>query len=169
MPAIVYTNTVFTGAGLKNMAGQRVSFQWFGFAPAPSDGSVPTTLNSILNGTISIEESANVATAPTTAFNGFVDGWVENATLSGTVEGYVQPSSVVPTYSGAITPFTSGQYYFKVLVGTVYHACFGYFSNIKVSADVNDVSKISFSYTLTGIPTVAQYDYVRGGSAPPTT
>lgn len=169
MPGIVYTNTVFTGAGLKNLAGQRVSYQWFGYAIDPGDGSIPTTLTSILNGTMSIEQNTPVATAPTTAFNGFVDGWSECTTISGSVEGYIQPSSVVPTVSGTVTPFTSPRYYFKVLIGSVYYAGFGYFSNAKISADVNDVTKIAVDFTLVGIPTTAQMAVVTGGAAPPTT
>jgi hypothetical protein len=169
MPAIVYTNTVFTGAGLKNLSGQRVSFQWFGYAPDPGDGSIPTTLTSILNGTMSIEQNTPVATAPTTAFNGFVDGWSECTTISGSIEGYIQPSSVVPTVSGVTTPFTSPRYYFKVLIGSVHYAGFGYFSSAKISADVNDIAKIAFDFTLVGIPTTAQVAIVTGGAAPPTT
>lgn len=169
MPGIVYTNTVFAGVGLKNLSGQRVSFQWFGFAPAPSDGSVPTTLQSILNGQMSVEENTPVTTAATTAYNGFVTGWNECTTITGSVAGFLQPSSVQPTASGVITPFSGGKYYFKVLIGTVYYAGFGYFSGIKISTDVDDVAKVSFDYTLVGIPTAAQFDYVRGGSAPPTT
>jgi hypothetical protein len=168
MPGIAYTNTVFTGAGLKNLAGQRVSFQWFGYALDPGDGSIPTTLTSLLNGTMSIEQNTPVATAPTTAFNGFVDGWSECTTISGSVEGYIQPSSVVPTVSGTVTPFTSPRYYFKVLIGSVYYAGFGYFSSAKTSADVNDVTKIAFDFTLVGIPTTAQMAVVTGGAAPPT-
>ncbi len=72
MPGIVYTSTVFTGAGLRNLAGQRVSYQWFGYALDPANGTIPTTLTSILNGTISIEQNTPVATAPTTAFNGLL-------------------------------------------------------------------------------------------------
>jgi hypothetical protein len=169
MPGITYTTTVFTGAGLKNLSGQRVSYQWFGYAPDPGNGTIPTTFTSLLNGTISIEQNTPVATAPTTAFNGFVDGWSESTTVSGSVEGYVQPSSVVPTVSGTTTPFTSTKYYFKVLIGSVYYAGFGYFSSAKISSDVNEIAKVSFEYTLVGIPTTAQIAIVTGGSAPPTT
>ena len=169
MPAIVYTSTVFTGAGLRNLAGQRVSYQWFGYALDPANGTIPTTLTSMINGTISIEQNTPVATAPTTAFNGFTDGWSECTTISGSVEGYIQPSSVVPTITGTTTSFTSSRYYFKVLIGSVYYAGFGYFSSAKISADVNDVTKIAFDYTLVGIPTTAQMAIVTGGSAPPTT
>jgi hypothetical protein len=122
-----------------------------------------------LNGTISIEQNTPVATAPTTAFNGFVDGWSECTTISGSVEGYIQPSSVVPTVSGATKSFTSSRYYFKLLIGSVYYAGFGYFSSAKISADVNDVTKIAFDFTLVGTPTTAQMAIVTGGSAPPTT
>lgn len=169
MPGITYTNTVFTGAGLRNLAGQKVSYQWFGYAVAPSDGSIPTTLTSMINGTMSIEQNTPVATAATTAFNGFVDGWSECTTISGSVEGYLQPSSVVPSISGATTSFTSVKYYFKVLIGTAYYAGFGYFSSMKISADVNDIVKVAFDYTLVGIPATAQMAIVTGGSAPPTT
>lgn len=169
MPGITYTNTVFTGAGLKNLSGQRVSFQWFGFAPAPSDGSVPTTLNSVLNGEISVEENTPVQSAPTTAYNGFTTGWNECTTLSGTVEGFIQPSSVVPTVSGVISPFSNGKYYFKMLIGTVSYAGFGYFSGIKLGSTNEGKATVSFSWQLVGLPTASQFDYVRGGSAPPTT
>lgn len=169
MPAITYTNTIFTGIGLKNLSGQKVSFQWFGFASAPSDGSVPTTLNSILNGSMKISEETPVQTAPTTAYNGFVDAWNECTTITGTVEGYLQPASIQPTVSGAILPTSNGLYYFKALIGTLYYAGFGYFSGFEHATTADDAAHITFNFTMTGIPTAATFDYVRGGAAPPTT
>lgn len=169
MSEIVYTNTLFTGVGLKNGAGERVSFRWAGIAVASAYGSVPGSLESILNGAITVEESGPMVSYPTTAFNGFAGGYTENAVVSGTIEGYLQPKSIQPTSSGAIVPRTSLLYFLKVLIGTHYHAAFVRLFNIAEGSTADDTAYIHYRYQIVGIPLSLQSAFVEGGGPPPLT
>jgi len=169
MSEIVYTNTLFTGVGLKNYAGERVSYRWAGIAVASAYGVVPESLESILNGGITVDESAPMATYPTTAFNGFAGGHVENAVVTGSIDGYLQPKSIQPTSSGAIFPRTSFLYFLKVLIGSHYHAAFVRLTNIAEGATADDVSYIQYRYQVVGIPLALQSAFVEGGGPPPLT
>jgi hypothetical protein len=167
MPEIVYTTTLFTGSGLKNASGNPVSFRWAGISVASAYGSVPGSLDSILNGSITVDESAQIATYPTTAFNGFAGGYAENAVVQGTIDGYLQPKSVQPTSSGAVIPRTALLYFIKVLIGTHYHAAFVRLSDISEGSTGDDVAYIRFRYQVVGIPLALQSAFVRGGAQPP--
>lgn len=167
MPEIVYSNTLFTGRGLKNAAGEPVSYRWAGIAVASAYGSVPGSLDSMLNGSITVDEGAPMVTYPTTAFNGFAGGYVENAVVQGSIDGYLQPKSVQPTSSGAIFPRTSLLYFVKVLIGTHYHAAFVRISDISEGATGDDTAYVRFRYQVVGIPLALQSAFVRGGVQPP--
>jgi hypothetical protein len=169
MSEIAYTKTIFAGPGLKNAAGQRVSFRWAGLALAPSYGTIPESLDSILNGAITTEETSDTATFPTTAYNGFAGSYSENAVVRGVIEGYLQPKSVQPTATGPIFPRTIQLYFLKILVGTMYHAAFVRLQSIAEGSTADDTCYVVLRYQVAGVPLALQSEFVRGGEQPPLT
>ena len=160
---------IFTGAGLASSttAGTRTSYQWLGLAPYVNEATAPVYV-SLVNGSISINESTDVTTYPTTACNGFVTATLGNTVITGSADGYVLAADPTPT--GPTTPFsvsrTSGPIWIKVLIGSVYYECRGFITSIEFAATPDEVVKATFDFTLFGIPKAAQYELWKAGAAP---
>lgn len=161
---------LFTGRGFP-VAGSllRFSFQWFGFSdtgPAtPGDWDTIPYLG-LVNGQMTWESSASIATYGTTAFNGFVDGTPGSTTMTGSVLGYLASSDTPPTPYQPYQAEHSKLWYVKILAGSMAVESRALLSQIQTSLDVNDVAMIGFNFTLIGIPRQAQFNFLAGVGEP---
>ena len=156
--------SVFTGSGYNSPNGGRMSFQWLGLAPYVT-GQAPN-YTSVINGTIKFSEQSNPVTLQTTAWNGFVDGYVENASISGTVSGFVLPSYVAPSPVYPNLPITGRVWWIKILIGTLYYEGRSLISGLDFSTGVDEVVTVDFNFQFIGIPKTTQFYYLAGGNPP---
>jgi len=160
---------IFTGAGFASAItpGTRTSYQWLGLAPYVDENTAPVYV-SIVNGSITINESTDVTTYPTTACNGFVTATLGNTVITGSADGYVLAAETTPT--GPTTPSSvtrkSNPIWIKVLIGSAFYECRGFVTNFEIAATPDEVVKASFDFTLFGIPKTAQQILWSAGAAP---
>ena len=159
---------VFTGAGVPSPAGYRMNFQWLGISSTlPVNGNYsPLVFTSIVNGSIQFSEQSNVVTLQTTAWNGFVDGYAENAVISGTVRGFAQGTYLAPAPVSPVLPNTGRVWWMKILIGTIYYEGKTLISGLDIASDLEEVVTVVFNFTFIGLPRTTQVQYLTGGNPP---
>lgn len=156
--------TIFTGAGLAYPGGGRVSYQWLGIGQYILNQ--PPVYESLVNGSIQFKESATATSLPTTAWNGFTDGYVGNSTVSGSVQGWVKASDTAPTSNGVRQSMTSQLYWMKILIGSLYYECVAAITDLDFKSAPSEDVEVTFNFTFIGQPVAAQFTPFTGGSAP---
>lgn len=149
-------NRGFTGYGF-HINGVRQGYSWAAIGTGPTDPQ-PLVLQ---HGSLKINESTDISTIETTAFNGYTDCYAGGTTITGTIDGYIAASDG-QHQSDPVSIKSGTRAYLDIQAGTLGLNGYCLIGEFDFTIDQNDFARVTIGFQFKGVPVTRRYGFLAG-------
>lgn len=149
-------NRAFTGFGYNTPSGRR-GYSWVAIGTGPADAN-PLVLQ---HGSMTLDESVNVQTVETTAFNGYSDCYSSSSTIAGKISGFLAASDGDHA-TDPVSIKTGTRAYVEINAGTLTLTGYCLITKFGWTVDVSDFATVDVEMQFKGVPVLRKAGFLAG-------